>query len=95
MEWFGLWHSKCYGTLALTRSKVYDVLGHLYQEIGAANQTTTYSYDNDGNILSTLDANANYTQNSYDAFIWVAVPGRGIGGIDGNGSSTPNAACDE
>ncbi len=55
------------GTLALTRTKVYDALGHLYQEIGAANQTITYSYDNAGNKLSTLDANYNYTQYGYDA----------------------------
>lgn len=55
------------GVLALTRSKVYDLLGRLYQDIGAANQTTTYSYDNEGNPLSALDTMDHYTQYHYDA----------------------------
>jgi RHS repeat-associated protein len=54
-------------TLAQTRSRVFDTLGHLSQEIGAATQTTHYSYDNNGNVLSITDPATRQTQYSYDA----------------------------
>jgi RHS repeat-associated protein len=54
-------------TLAQTRSRVFDTLGQLSQEIGAATQTTHYSYDNNGNVLSVTDPVSHQTQYSYDA----------------------------
>jgi len=52
--------------LAQTRSRVFDVLGRLSQEIGAANQITTYGYDNNGNVLSVVDAQNRLSTNGYD-----------------------------
>ena len=38
--------------LAQTRTRVYSNLNRLAQEIGAQSQTTTYGYDNQGNVTS-------------------------------------------
>jgi YD repeat-containing protein len=57
-------------TLAQTRSRVYDGLNRLFQEIGAAGQTTQYAYDNQGNVVSIdgpLPGAADVTVNAYDA----------------------------
>ncbi len=54
-------------TLAQTRSKVYSSLNRLFQELGATNQTTEYSYDNQGNVTSVRDPLNHTTSNQYDA----------------------------
>jgi YD repeat-containing protein len=57
-------------TLAQTRSRVFNTLNRLSQEIGAASQTTTYGYDNQGNVTSIdgpLAGAADVTTNTYDA----------------------------
>ena len=56
--------------LAQTRSRVYDSLNRLTQEIGAASQTTAYGYDNQGNVTSIdgpLTGTGDTTTNTYDA----------------------------
>jgi RHS repeat-associated protein len=53
--------------LARTRSYVFDALGRLHQEIGAASQTVTYEYDDAGNRLSMTDARDRLTLYDYDA----------------------------
>jgi YD repeat-containing protein len=57
-------------TLAQTRARLYDSLSRLYQEIGAQAQTTTYAYDNQGNVVSVdgpLAGAADVRANGYDA----------------------------
>jgi len=57
-------------TLAQTRSRVFNNLNQLFQEIGAQNQTTQYGYDNQGNITSIdgpLAGTVDVTVNAYDA----------------------------
>jgi RHS repeat-associated protein len=55
------------GTLARTRSRVYDALNRLAQDLGAQGQTTTYGYDGNGNVTSASDPLSHATANSYDA----------------------------
>jgi YD repeat-containing protein len=57
-------------TLAQTRSRVFNNLNRLFQELGAQSQTTTYGYDNQGNLTSVdgpLAGTADTTVNAYDA----------------------------
>jgi len=54
-------------TLAQTRSRVYNNLNRLFQELGAQNQTTEYAYDNQGNVVSVKDPLNHVTSNQYDA----------------------------
>src|SRR5580658_9360261 len=54
-------------TLTKTQSAVFDELGRLLQSIGAAGQTTQFSYDNDSNVLSITDPLGNATGQSFDA----------------------------
>jgi len=56
--------------LAQTRSRVFNSLNRLAQELGAQNQTTTYGYDNQGNLTSIdgpLSGAVDVTINAYDA----------------------------
>jgi len=53
--------------LAQTRSRVFDNLNRLAQELGAQNQTTQYAYDNQGNLTSVTDPLNQVTANAYDA----------------------------
>lgn len=56
--------------LAQTRSRVFNNLNRLAQEIGAAGQTTAYGYDNQGNVTSIdgpLAGTVDVTTNGYDA----------------------------
>jgi len=72
------------GTLAQTRSRVYNSLNRLFQEIGAQSQTTQYGYDNQGNVTSvdgSLAGTGDTTTNAYDALNrlrQVTDPGLGV-----------------
>ena len=48
-------------------SRVFDALNRLYQDIGAVNQTTTYTYDANGNLTSVTDPLNRLSTNTYDA----------------------------
>ena len=50
-----------------SHSRVFNSLNRLYQDIGALNQTTTYSYDNNGNVLQVTDPLNHSSQYQYDA----------------------------
>jgi len=53
--------------LAQTRSRVISNINRLFQEVGAAGQTTEYAYDNQGNVTSVKDPLNHLTSNQYDA----------------------------
>ena len=55
------------GALSRIRSRVYDEMNCLLQEIGGENQTTVYAYDANGNPVSTTDPNGNPTTRAFDA----------------------------
>jgi YD repeat-containing protein len=54
-------------SLAQTRSRVFNNLDRLFQEIGAASQVTQYAYDNQGNVTGVTDPLSRVTGNAYDA----------------------------
>ena len=56
-------------TLVQTHSRIFDALNHLYQDIGAVNQTTTYAYDANGNLTDITDPLKRQTMHNttYDA----------------------------
>jgi RHS repeat-associated protein len=54
-------------TLKQTHSRVFDGLGRLYQDIGAANQAFTFSYDNNDNNYFFYNPITVGTQNFFDA----------------------------
>jgi RHS repeat-associated protein len=57
-------------TLARSRTRVYDALNRLKQDIGATNpatQITQYGYDNQGNLTTTTDPLNHTHTNAYDA----------------------------
>jgi YD repeat-containing protein len=53
--------------LAQTRSRVYSNLNRLFQQLGGQSQTTEYTYDNQGNVLTVKDPLNQVTTNQYDA----------------------------
>jgi YD repeat-containing protein len=53
--------------LSRTRRRAFDALNRLYQDIGAANQTTQYAYDANGNLTRATDPLNRVTASSYDA----------------------------
>jgi len=53
--------------LAQTRTRVYNSLNRLFQELGAQSQTTEYGYDTQGNVTSVKDPLNQTTVNQYDA----------------------------
>jgi RHS repeat-associated protein len=58
------------GLLARSRTRVYDALNRLKQDIGAttpATQISQYGYDNQGNGTTTTDPLARVTTNAFDA----------------------------
>lgn len=55
------------GQLAQTRGRVYSNLNRLFQELGAQDQTTEYTYDSQGNIFTVKDPLNRITSNQYDA----------------------------
>ena len=54
-------------TLTQTRSRMFNALNRLAQDIGAQNQTSDYSYDNNGNLTASGDPLSHVTANGYDA----------------------------
>lgn len=57
-------------TLRRTHSRVYSSLNRLYQDVGASSQTTTYTYDTQGNITGIdgpLSGTSDSVYYSYDA----------------------------
>jgi RHS repeat-associated protein len=54
-------------TLKRTHSSVFNELSQMIQGIGAGNQTTTYSYDPNGNMTGRVDAKSNPTTQAFDA----------------------------
>lgn len=69
------------GALAQTRSRVFDALNRLAQDIGAQSQTTQYAYDNQGNVTGVTDPLGHATSNQYDALnrlVAVTDPGNGV-----------------
>lgn len=55
------------GSLAQTRSRAFNALNRLVQDIGAQNQITTYNHDAQGNLISMSDPLGRVTTNTYDA----------------------------
>ena len=74
--------------LAQTRSRVFNSLNRLWKDIGAANQVTEYTYDDQGNVTSVKQQTSfatppayNTTSNQYDALNrlkQVSDPGTGV-----------------
>jgi RHS repeat-associated protein len=54
------------GTIAKTQRQVFDGLSRLLQAIGAAGQTSTYGYDNNGNRVTIIDGLNSYTARAFD-----------------------------
>jgi YD repeat-containing protein len=54
--------------LAQTRSRVYNNLNRLFQELGAQSQTSEYGYDEQGNVVTVKDPLNRITTSQYDAF---------------------------
>jgi RHS repeat-associated protein len=53
--------------LARTRSRAYDALNRLAADIGAQSQSTGFTYDANGNLLTVTDPLARRSTNAYDA----------------------------
>lgn len=69
------------GQLARPRLRQFDALSRLASDIGAQGQTTAYTYDNNGNLLTTIDPLGHSTGNVYDALnrlTQVLDPGLGV-----------------
>lgn len=69
------------GTLARTRSRVFDGLGRLAQEVGAEAQATAYGYDGNGNATTIAAPMARTTTNSFDALNRLAAVLDPAGGV--------------
>jgi len=54
-------------SLAQTRSRVFNNLNRLAQELGAQSHTTLYAYDGQGNVTSVTDPLNRVTVSTYDA----------------------------
>jgi RHS repeat-associated protein len=50
-----------------TQSSIFDQLGRMLQQIGAASQTTIYGYDANGNLTAITDGLTNKTTRAFDA----------------------------
>jgi RHS repeat-associated protein len=85
------------GTLARTRTMVYDALSRLYKEIGAQNQTTVYAYDADGNRTKVTDPLTQATVSGFDALerlIQITDPGAGVARLAYDGQDALITATD-
>lgn len=54
------------GQLVRAQSKVYDELSRLLKSVGAAGQLTTYGYDRNNNLITTIDPLWQIHTNAYD-----------------------------
>jgi YD repeat-containing protein len=84
-------------TLAQTRSRVFNNLNRLFQEIGAASQVTQYAYDDQGNVTSVTDPLSKITSNAYDALNrlrQVTDPALGVTQYAYNGSDALTSVTD-
>jgi YD repeat-containing protein len=67
--------------LAQARSREFNSLNRLSRELGAQGQSTEYTYDNQGNVVSVKDPLEKVTSNQYDALNrlkQVTDPGLGV-----------------
>ncbi len=55
------------GNIVRTQTRTFDSLNRILTQVGGAAQTTTYSYDANGNRLVITDPLTNQTQQAYDA----------------------------
>ncbi|HEU5352163.1 MAG TPA: Ig-like domain repeat protein [Terracidiphilus sp.] len=55
------------GTVTSKHSNAFDILGRMGQDIGAAGQTSSFTYDSVGNMLTATDQASNKTQRAFDA----------------------------
>jgi len=55
------------GALAQTRSRVFDALGRLVQDLGAQGQASTYAYDGNGNRTGSTDPLGHTSAGAYDS----------------------------
>jgi len=76
--------------LIRTRSFAYDALSRMLRQIGAAGQTTSYFYDNDGNPLQVTDPLSNVTSGAYDALSRLVEITDANGGITSLGYDAEN-----
>lgn len=53
-------------TITRTRSRVYDALNRLIQDIGGGGQETNFEYDVQGNQTAVIDGNDSRTESEYD-----------------------------
>lgn len=68
-------------TLTQTLSRVYNTSNQLYQQIGAAGQTTIYTLDGQGDVTQLADPLSNRTYSTYDALNRLIKVTDPIGGI--------------
>ena len=83
--------------LVQTRSRVYNNLNRLFQELGAQSQTTEYTYDDQGNVVSVKDPLNKVTANQYDALNrlkQVTDPGTGVTQYGYNGLDALTSVSD-
>ena len=55
------------GQIKLSLTRAFDELGRLLDQVGAAGQTMTYSYDPNGNQTGSIDPNNEVTTQAFDA----------------------------
>jgi RHS repeat-associated protein len=54
------------GVVTFSRTRVFEAFGRLMEEIGSQGQTTSYTYDYDGNVTSQMDPMGRETLYDYD-----------------------------
>lgn len=69
------------GALAFTRSRIFNSLGWLNYDIGAAGQTVGYTRDNLGNIENITDPQYRLTTTNYDELSRVKTVTDPVGGV--------------